>query len=343
RAHWRNQALTGRGQDPWFSTQPGRVVEEPPILWHDLLGPQGRALLAGTKGTALPKEMLDWPEGVRELLFLRQFDVAGWFATQSKSPNLKSWMSYLQQRYRDAIRFEKGEPRLNYPLGYAPMLLGAANRHGVDPLLLAALVREARPDLIALTGDLLDHHTPDPQAMWRFVEELRAVCPAIYYVTGNHEWWHPQRKPFVAGLAERGVVVVNNDRAVFRQGALTINVCGVDDAYTGHDDLDRALQGLDPTRFTLLLSHSPAPARRLAGRPVDLMLAGHTHGGQVRLPVVGALVAPGEGFFPELDKGLFPLGGDQHLYIDSGLGTSIAPIRLFNRSQLSLLTVTGRP
>jgi soluble lytic murein transglycosylase len=142
RAHWRNQALTGRGQDPWFSTQPGRVVEEPPILWHDLLGPQERALLAGTRGTALPKEMLDWPEGVRELLFLRQFDVASWFAAESKSPNLKSWMSYLQQRYRDAIRFEKGEPRLNYPLGYAPMLIGAANRHGVDPLLLAALVRE---------------------------------------------------------------------------------------------------------------------------------------------------------------------------------------------------------
>lgn len=142
RAYWRNQVLTGKGNDPWFATQPGRQVEEPPILWHDLLGPQERGLLAGSRGTPLPKEMLDWPESVRELLFLRQFDVATWFAAESKSPNLKAWVSYLQQHYRQAIRQEKGEPRLNYPLGFAPMLVAAANRHGVDPLLLAALVRE---------------------------------------------------------------------------------------------------------------------------------------------------------------------------------------------------------
>jgi soluble lytic murein transglycosylase len=142
RAHWRHQALTGRGQDPWFATRPGRAVEEPPVRWHDLLGPQERGLLAGTAGTALPKEMLDWPESVRELLFLRQFEVASWFAAESKTPNLKSWMMYLQQNYRQSIRYEKGEPRLNYPLGFAPLLVGAANRHGVDPLLLAALVRE---------------------------------------------------------------------------------------------------------------------------------------------------------------------------------------------------------
>lgn len=251
---------------------------------------------------------------------------------------------YLETHY--PVRVDEALTTAKLPAGTTFRVLHLSDVHGQtfsESQGLAGLIRGAKPDLIAITGDLLDHHTPNPEAMWRFVEELKAVCPAIYYVTGNHEWWHPQRESFVAGLAERGVAVVNNAHAVFRKGDLRVNVCGVDDAYTGHDDLERALQGIDPAAFTLLLSHSPAPARRLAGRPVDLMLAGHTHGGQVRLPVIGALVAPGEGFFPEYDKGLFPLGEDRHLYIDSGLGTSILPIRLFNQSQLSLLTVTGRP
>ncbi|MFP5503635.1 MAG: transglycosylase SLT domain-containing protein [Candidatus Sericytochromatia bacterium] len=142
RARWRELELSGRGRDPWFSTLPSRTVEEPPIRWYDLLGGEERKLMAGSAGTALPKEMLDWPESVRELLFLRQYDVADRFAAESKSPNLKAWMSFLQLRYRQSIREEKGEPRLAYPLGFAPLLLGSAQRHGIDPLLLAALVRE---------------------------------------------------------------------------------------------------------------------------------------------------------------------------------------------------------
>ncbi|MDB5098735.1 MAG: putative transglycosylase [Cyanobacteria bacterium RYN_339] len=143
RAWFRQQDLTGKGMDPWFATQPGRKVDDVSIRWADLLGKQERALLAGgTKGTALPREMLDWPENVRELLFLRQYEVADWTAGVGKSPNLKAWMSHLQQRYRDSIRQEQGEPHLNYPLGFAASLVNAAQRNRVDPLLLAALVRE---------------------------------------------------------------------------------------------------------------------------------------------------------------------------------------------------------
>lgn len=176
RARWREQALAGKSQDPWFSTRPGRAVQEPPIRWHDLLSARERELMAGVKGTALPKEMLAWPESVRELLFLRQFDIADWFATGSRSPNLKAWMSFLQMRYRQSIREEKGEPRLAYPLGFAPLLTGAAGRHGVDPLLLAALVREeSRFDptakswvgatglaqLMPFTAEWVFNHVPD--------------------------------------------------------------------------------------------------------------------------------------------------------------------------------------
>lgn len=144
RAWFREQELSGRGMDPWFATQPGRKVQDVSIRWADLLPPQERQLLGGSakKGTALPKEMLDWPANVRELLFLRQFEVADWTTPVGKSPNLRAWMDFLQQRYRDAIREEQGEPHLDYPLGFAPSLIQAAQRNGLDPLLLAALVRE---------------------------------------------------------------------------------------------------------------------------------------------------------------------------------------------------------
>ena len=70
-----------------------------------------------------------------------------------------------------------------------------------------------------------------------------------------------------------------------------------------------------------------------------MILSGHTHGGQIRLPIIGGLIAPGEGVLPELDKEIFKIGGGRILYIDSGLGTSIIPIRLFNRSQISLISI----
>ncbi|MEB3285552.1 MAG: transglycosylase SLT domain-containing protein [Candidatus Sericytochromatia bacterium] len=142
RAYFREGVLTARGQDPWFSTEPERLVAELPLRFTDLLGPQERVLAGGLGGGALPPEMQQWPESVRELLFLRQFDLIDFQVDASRSPNLRAWLSYLQRRYRKSIAEEKSQPRLAYPLGYAPILVGAARRHGVDPLLMAALVRE---------------------------------------------------------------------------------------------------------------------------------------------------------------------------------------------------------
>jgi soluble lytic murein transglycosylase len=142
RATFRQRELTGKGFDPWFATKPGRAVEDMPVRYTDLLGRQERELLGGGRGTPLPREMQDWPEAVRELLFLRQFEMADANGLVGRSPNLKAWLSYLQQRYQLAIYEEKGEPRLSYPLGFAPLLINAAQRQKLDPLLLAALVRE---------------------------------------------------------------------------------------------------------------------------------------------------------------------------------------------------------
>lgn len=231
--------------------------------------------------------------------------------------------------------------RLDAPI----RVLHVSDAHGQFPLGLEnnfeAIRRGPRPDLVAVTGDLIDRDTEDFSHAKRLLERLQAIGAPVYYVPGNHEHWNPRRGAMTETMEGFGVRVLENRHEVLALGDRSINVVGVDDAYTGRDRLGQALEGLDGTRFTLLLSHSPAPARQLAGTRVDLMLAGHTHGGQVRLPLVGALWAPGEGLLPHFDKGLYDLGAGKKLYIDSGLGTSMLPVRFLNPSQLSILTIEG--
>lgn len=106
--------------------------------------------------------------------------------------------------------------------------------------------------------------------------------------------------------------------------------------------MEEAFAGIDGEHYTILLSHSPGITEKYDTLPADLLLSGHTHGGQLRIPIIGALVAPGQGLFPSLEKGTYELKENQHLYIDSGLGTSVAPMRFLNQSQLSLITVSSK-
>src|SRR5690606_36275120 len=112
---------------------------------------------------------------------------------------------------------------------------------------------------------------------------------------------------------------------------------------THHEDVQAAFRGVDQEQYTILLSHAPNIVIRYSSNDIlaDLILSGHTHGGQVRLPFIGALAAPGQGLFPKLDKGTFTIAQDQYLYIDSGLGTSMVPIRFLNQSQMSFIRVVG--
>ncbi len=193
-----------------------------------------------------------------------------------------------------------------------------------------------RPDAIVVTGDLIDHTTKDLARAFAWAEGLKVVSPKVFWVPGNHEHWSGRLAELAAGLAARGVTVLVNRHAPLVPG---VEVVGVDDAYTGADRLDLATAGLDPRGCAIAITHAPELVDRLGDAPVDLVLAGHTHGGQVRVPGVGALVAPGQGFCPRWDKGLYDLPGRRKLYIDSGLGTSIAPLRFFNRAQASVLTL----
>lgn len=199
-----------------------------------------------------------------------------------------------------------------------------------------------RPDAVVITGDLVDRSTEDFDNVYALISELRSLCPSIFFVSGNHEWSNDRRKELLEKLKEMGAVILNNKGSSFAVRSADINMCGVDDAYRCKDNIEKAMKSVNSNKYTILLSHSPKIRQRLGLYSPDLILCGHTHGGQVRFPLVGSVIEPGEGLFPYFDKGMFKLKGKSLLYIDSGVGTSKLPIRFLNRSQMSVIRIRGK-
>ncbi|MGF7058738.1 metallophosphoesterase [Brassicibacter mesophilus] len=202
-------------------------------------------------------------------------------------------------------------------------------------------IKELNPDIIVITGDLIDWKTREYGDIYLLVEKLAEVNANIYFVSGNHEWRNGNVEQLVKELTRRGITIINNSNEIFFNNNIQVNMCGIDDPYSNHDDLDTALNSIDRNLYTVLLSHSPNIIFKKDVSQIDLILSGHTHGGQIRLPGIGAIVVPGQKIFPKYDKGLFNVSESTKLYIDSGLGTSVYPIRLFNRSQMTLIKIQG--
>ncbi|RSL29898.1 metallophosphoesterase [Salibacterium salarium] len=207
--------------------------------------------------------------------------------------------------------------------------------------LISAAV-EADPDIIVMTGDLIDESTSNMEQVFQLMEKMADVTTNIYFITGNHEWLNPGTEEILEGLKERGITILDNTHTQVSVDKAIINLAGVDDYETNHENLSQAFRGLKNDYYTVLLSHAPGVVANEESTQADLVLSGHTHGGQIRLPFVGALVAPGQGFFPKFDQGMYRTAPDQHLYIDSGLGTSIVPIRFLNQSQMTLITIKDK-
>lgn len=207
---------------------------------------------------------------------------------------------------------------------------------------LIRTINNIKADLIVITGDLIDRRTKNLKDVFYFVKNITTVHKNVFYVSGNHEWANPLCKELLDGLKERNVINLDNKSTEIVDGRTVINLAGVADVSTQKANIKKALHGLNKDQFTLLLSHNPCVIKKIESSFVDLILSGHTHGGQVRIPLLGALIVPDQGFFPMYDKGAFNLGVNRYLYIDSGLGTSRFPIRFLNQSQFSLIKITNK-
>ena len=209
---------------------------------------------------------------------------------------------------------------------------------------LLALLREADPDIIVFTGDLIDYYDTDMDVAVGFAEEAMKIAPC-YFVTGNHEARVSDYPVLKEELAKLGVVLMENKIEQLNRNGESISLLGVDDPkfYEGFFGADYAqimrnnLSCIaDADSFTILLSHRPELLEVYKENAVDLALTGHAHGGQFRLPFVGGVLVPNQGFFPTYDAGLFTAGSTQ-MIISRGIGNSAFPFRVNNRPELVIV------
>lgn len=205
---------------------------------------------------------------------------------------------------------------------------------------LMSRVQEAEPDIIVITGDLIDYsdgnkRTSVADAMC-FVEQAVQIAP-VYYINGNHEQGAVVEYPQLREQMIRCDVVVLEDAAamIHRDGA-SIRIVGFENCYNITEMQEMLMP--DAAEFVLLLNHNPILFEEMAETNADLALCGHAHGGQFRLPFVGGLYAPDQGFLPEYTEGVHRKD-DFTMIVSRGIGNSSFPVRLFNRPEIVVVTL----
>lgn len=207
---------------------------------------------------------------------------------------------------------------------------------------LLAAVRRAEPDLICIDGDLFDEHT-DLAMLPPLLRGLCAIAP-VYYVTGNHEWRVPGLRGILAQMRACGVKVLQDDWRVLRRGEDALIVAGTDDP-CGPAERKTPAELIADIRaeageaaFLLLLTHRNDQLPQWSALGVQAVLAGHCHGGVVRLPFVGGLFGTDRRLFPAWDAGLYRQG-ETALYVSRGLGYTNVHFRLFNRPEVAVIVL----
>ena len=215
------------------------------------------------------------------------------------------------------------------------------------------------PDIICITGDLVDskyyalHGAEGERLTLELVGKLVELAP-VYYVYGNHEMIlldDPQRNAFKVAMEETGVNIINNEVMILEKGnkGEKIYIAGIQDPSTLYKDikfacydtnaermeamLDEVMQGMEEEDFLILLSHRPEYLELYDQYEIDICLSGHAHGGQFRIPFIGGFYAPGQGFWPRYTVGVYKTE-DLELYVGTGIGNSVIPVRIFNPPEI---------
>ena len=223
--------------------------------------------------------------------------------------------------------------------------LGENHKDLIDAL------KNAEPDIIVLTGDLVDSKRTDIPKALAFAEQAASIAPS-YYVNGNHEALISEQNyaELTEGLRQCGVTVLEDECLLLTRNEDAIRLIGLNDI--GHiqvPGVDGKIQAMQNTLrtlmtenpgFTIILSHRPELFDAYAACAPDLVLSGHAHGGQFRLPVIGGLIAPGQGLFPEYDSGLYQMN-DTAMIVSRGIGNSVIPFRINNRPELIVVELNN--
>ncbi len=220
-------------------------------------------------------------------------------------------------------------------------------------------VVSANPDMICITGDLVDagyygkNGAEGEEHTLHLLEKITDIAP-VYWVYGNHEMIlldNPEKNAFKVAVEDLGVKLINNKtfKIYADDGESYIRIAGIQDPATLYKNyryafietngekveamLDAVTMGVTNDEFVLLLSHRPEYMEMYDQYPVDVCLTGHAHGGQFRIPFIGGVYAPGQGFFPKYTKGMYGTA-DMGMYVGAGIGNSTIPIRIFNPPEM---------
>ncbi|MBP1976955.1 metallophosphoesterase [Cohnella thailandensis] len=212
---------------------------------------------------------------------------------------------------------------------------------------LASAINELKPDIVVFTGDLFDARTlkteSDPAAS-PILGEIRAPL-GKFCVYGNHDFGYSRTKRCSGPLLTNGGfdMLINETRRIALPNGESITISGLDDYVRGRPDAKGTLSKLEEDSFNLLLLHEGDPSDGLAKYPVDLQLSGHSHNGQISLPIVGAIhrTALGKVYVGGIYSIRAALRGDRpyHLYVNRGVGTTTLPIRFGSVPEISLFTL----
>ena len=210
---------------------------------------------------------------------------------------------------------------------------------------LLNMLGKAQPDLIAITGDLIDSRNTKLSVALDFVEKAMEIAPC-YYVAGNHESRIKEYDVLKSGMEAAGVVVLENELVEISAGEATITLLGMKDPSFPMELKDDSMEANvlsllnsfwpEDDSYKILLSHRPELIDTYAVREADLVLSGHAHGGQFRLPLIGGLYAPQQGWFPKYDAGLIEKDGT-NMIVSRGIGNSLFPFRVNNRPEVVLV------
>ena len=217
---------------------------------------------------------------------------------------------------------------------------------GTDNQKLVSIIKAKRPDVVLFAGDLTDRRKPYKSTGTDLLKQI-AGFSSVYMILGNHDLKFGHKERIRDELIGSGVFVLENMRQDFTIGGQEVSLLGLCE----HNyDLSRTLsrEELDSligdfsaaVGYKILICHQPQffskPDYEYSSYNLDLVVAGHTHGGVVQFPFIGALLAPGQGFFPKYSKGLYE-ENETKMIVSSGLGPSVLPIRFRNKPEIIVL------
>jgi predicted MPP superfamily phosphohydrolase len=210
-------------------------------------------------------------------------------------------------------------------------------------------LKKSSPDIIVITGDLIDSRKTKPDIALDFIKEVIQIAPC-YYVSGNHEARiKSEYENFKSQMLECGVIVLENEATIIKVNKTEINLIGLADPRFSYDsdskgkaceEISKSLKPLiNEKMYNLVLCHRPEAFDEYAKNGVDLALTGHAHGGQIIIFGIGA-VAPNQGIFPKYIKGIYENNGTK-MIVSRGIGNSLFPFRLNNRPEIVEINLKG--